>query len=147
MSGNDFLAQQLSSQKIMSRLSDLFGAGPRPAQPVPQVTPADIERVVRRDFPDADVPEALALLAEYGPEPWHREPDRVRLAALKLAEGSLQKLRMAIDRAKRDYREVLAPAEYPKFTQHGVRKGRSSSQERQQLYSDDWQQYERWLRK
>ena len=146
MSGNDFLAQQLSSQRIMSRLSDLFGAGPRPAQPVPQVMPADIERVARRDFSQA-ASDAIAILAEYGPEQWHREPDRVRLAALKLAEGSLQKLRMAIDRAKRDYREVLAPAEYPKFTQHGVRKGRSSSLERQQLYSDDWQQYERWLRK
>jgi hypothetical protein len=131
----------------MSRLSEFFGAGPRPVQPVPQVTPADIERVVRRDFPKADVPEALAILAEYGPERWHRESARVRLAALKLAEGSLPKLRMAVDRAKRDYRDVLAPAEYPKFTQQGIGRKRLGSRDRQQVYIDDWQQYERWLRK
>jgi hypothetical protein len=131
----------------MSRLSDLFGPARVPVQPVPHVSPADIERVVRRDFSEANVPDALAILAEFGPAVWHRECLRVRLAALKLAEGSLEKLRMAVDRAKRDYRDVLGPAEYPKFTQTGVPKGGSRSRNRQQVYFDDWQQYERWLRK
>jgi hypothetical protein len=131
----------------MSRLRDFFGPARVPVQPVPQVRAADIERVVRREFTAAHVPEALAVLAEYGPATWHREPLRVRLAALKLAEGNLEKLRMAIDRAKRDYRDVLAPAEYPTFIQSSNRRGRSHSQDRQQVYIDDWQQYERWLRK
>jgi hypothetical protein len=131
----------------MSRLRELFGSGPAPIQPVPQVTAADIERVVRRDFTEGQVEEALAILAEYGPQAWHREPARVRLAALKLANGSLEGLRQAIDRAKLDYRDVLAPAEYPKYTQFGFRARRLRSRVQQQIFSDDWQQYERWLKR
>jgi hypothetical protein len=111
------------------------------------VTPADIERVVRRDFAETEVDAALAILAEYGPQAWHREPARVRLAALKLANGSLEGLRRAVDRAKLDYRDVLAPAEYPKFTEFGLRARRLRSRVQQQIFSDDWQQYERWLKK
>ena len=131
----------------MSRLRELFGSGPAPLQPVPQVTAADIERVVRRDFAETEVDAALAILAEDGPQAWHREPARVRLAALKLANGSLEGLRRAVDRAKLDYRDVLAPAEYPKFTEFGLRARRLRSRVQQQIFSDDWQQYERWLKK
>ncbi|HTM37726.1 MAG TPA: hypothetical protein VL156_13315 [Terriglobales bacterium] len=131
----------------MSRLRELFGSGSAPLQPVPRVTPADIERVVRRDFAETEVDAALAILAEYGPQAWHREPARVRLAALKLANGSLEGLRRAVDRAKLDYRDVLAPAEYPKFTEFGLRARRLRSRVQQQIFSDDWQQYERWLKK
>ena len=131
----------------MTRLRELFGSGPAPLQPVPQVTAADIERVVRRDFADTEIDDALAILAEYGPQAWHREPARVRLAALKLANGSLEGLRRAVDRAKLDYRDVLAPAEYPKYTEFGLRARRLRSRVQQQIFSDDWQQYERWLKK
>ena len=131
----------------MSRLRELFGSGPAPIQPVPHVSAADIERVVRRDFAEPKVPDALAILAEYGPQAWHREPARVRLAALKLANGSLEGLRQAIDRAKLDYRDVLALAEYPKYTQIGFRARTFRSRIQQQIFADDWQQYERWLKK
>ncbi len=131
----------------MSRLRELFGSGPAPVQPVPHVTAADIERVIRRDFPDTKVEEVLAILAEYGTEIWHKEKERVRLAALKLANGSMHELRRAIDRAKLDYRDVLAPAEYPKFMQKGFRFRRLRSRDRELIYTDDWQQYERWLKR
>jgi hypothetical protein len=131
----------------MSRLRELFGSGPAPIQPVPQVTAADIERIVRRDFPEAQVGDALAILAEYGTEIWHPESARVRLAALKLADGSLEKLRRVMDQAKQDYRDVLAPAEYPKYTQHRFHARRLRARDRQEIYTDDWQQYERWLKK
>lgn len=131
----------------MSRLRDIFGSGRAPVQPVPQITAADIERVVRRDFPEGQVADVLAMLAEYGTELWHREPARVKLAALKLADGSVEKLRRALDQAKLDYRDVIAPAEYPKFTHQKLRVVRLRSEERQRIYTDDWQQYERWLKK
>ncbi len=131
----------------MSRLRELFGSGPAPVQPVPRVTAADIERVVRRDFQQAQVEEVLAMLAEYGTEIWHKERERVRLAALKLANGDLAKLRSTINRAKLDYRDVLAPAEYPKFMQEGMRFRRLRSRDRELIYTDDWQQYERWLKR
>ncbi len=82
-------------------------------QPTPTVTSADVERVVRRDFLPDRVPAVLAILNEYGTERWHHEPYRVRLAALKIAAGSLEELRVQIKIAKTDYRDVLASAEYP----------------------------------
>jgi len=54
-------------------------------QPTPTVTAADVERIVRRDFPAERTAEVLAMLDEYGTEEWQRETHRVRLAALKLA--------------------------------------------------------------
>ena len=56
------------------------------------------------------------MLDEYGGETWQREPHRVRLAVLKLAAGSMERLRREVESAKRDYRDVLAPAEYSGYT-------------------------------
>ncbi len=82
-------------------------------QPASTVISADVERVVRRDFLPDRVPEVLAILNEYGTERWHHEPDRVRLAALKIAAGRLEELRIQTKLAKTDYRDVLASAESP----------------------------------
>ena len=90
-------------------------------QPTPDVTGADVERVVRRDFPADRVATVLAMLEEYGVEKWQRESHRVRLAVLKLAAGSLKRLRQELECAKHDYREVLGPAEYPGYTRRMFR--------------------------
>src|SRR5262245_41264460 len=60
-----------------------------------------------------DAIEARAILETYGAESWHREKWRLSLAALKMSEGNLEKLREAVEFAKKDYRDVLAAAEYP----------------------------------
>jgi hypothetical protein len=39
-------------------------------QPIPTVTDADVDQVVRRDFPPYLVDEVLALLLEYGAQAW-----------------------------------------------------------------------------
>ena len=57
---------------------------------------------MRRDFAAADYTTVIAMLNEYGTEKWHRNPMLVRLAALKVANGSEQKLRTCIDSAKQD---------------------------------------------
>lgn len=63
-------------------------------------------RIVSRDFPPGSAEEVLAILGEYGTEKWERGVDRVRLAALKLAAGSIDRLRSAIETARSDYRDV-----------------------------------------
>jgi len=114
-------------------------------QPTPTVTRADVERVVRRDFPAEPVSEVLALLDGYGVEAWQREPDRVQLAALKLATGSLDHLRCQVERAKCDYRDVLAPAEYPGYTKRMFRIAALPENEQQRIIEGDWKQYRDWL--
>ena len=115
------------------------------AQPTPTVTSADVERIVRRDFPPDRVPEVLAMLDEYGRETWQREAHRVRLAALKLAAGSVDRLRYQLEGAKCDYRDVLAPAEYPGYCRRVHRPGELPSDEEQRIIDADWMQYQDWF--
>lgn len=114
-------------------------------QPTPSVTNEDVARVVRRDFHPENVSEVRAILAEYGPDTWHREPNRVRLAALKLASGSIEQLRREIETAKCDYRDVLAPAEYPGYSKRMFRIQELPGDEQQRIIDADWSQYYDWL--
>src|SRR5262245_36909978 len=114
-------------------------------QPTPTVTGADVERIVRRDFPPERAAEALAMLEEYGTDDWQREPHRVRLAALKLAGGDLTRLRYEIEGAKCDYRDVLGPAEYPGYTKRMFHIEKLSEDEQQRIIDADWRQYQDWL--
>jgi hypothetical protein len=117
------------------------------SQPHPTVTRADVERIVRREFsPDREL-EILAMLSEYGTEEWHGEPDRVHLAILKLSGGDLERLRMQVETAKSDYRDVLGPAEYPGYTKHMFRIDRLSADEQQKIIDADWKQYQDWFSK
>lgn len=113
-------------------------------QPVPSVTAVDVERIARRDFPPGVVSEVLAILREYGTEDWEGEPVRVRLAVLRLAAGDLEHLRYEMDRAKRDYRDVLASAEYPGYAQCKVKE--LSPEDRKRIIDTDWRQYQQWLK-
>jgi len=115
------------------------------AQPTPTVTRADVERVVRRDFPVDRVPEVFAVLDEYGKETWQPDPNRVRLAALKLAEGSIERLRYQIEGAMCDYRDVLAPAEYPEYSKLMFRIRNLPQDEQRRIIDADWKQYQDWL--
>jgi len=117
-------------------------------QPHPDVTSNDVERIVRRDFPSGQFDAVMSVLKQYGVEKWQRECARVQLAALKLADGDLDKLQKIVNVAKTDYRDVLSPAEFPEYR----RRMRSSARmlegvERDQAVARDREQYEAWLKR
>ena len=112
-------------------------------QPTPEVSDADVERIVRRDFPDDVIAEVLEMLSGYGTEQWHKEVARVRLAALKLADGDIERLRGEIEQAGCDYRDTLAAAEYPRYIRFQVNE--LSPDERQRVIAADWRQYQAWF--
>ncbi|MDJ0778939.1 MAG: hypothetical protein QNJ85_13815 [Gammaproteobacteria bacterium] len=114
------------------------------SQPTPDVSDADIERVIRRDFTPDQWSRASLLLDRYGSEAWHREIERVRLAALKLANGNLERLAREMENAVRDYRDTLGLAEYPGYLRRGG-SGMGAAEE-QQIIDADWQQYQQWLK-
>ncbi|MEW5735986.1 MAG: hypothetical protein AB1921_14110 [Thermodesulfobacteriota bacterium] len=66
-----------------------------------------VTTAVRAAFTEKDVGLVLDLLSRYGLEPCHREPERVRLAIVKLSKGSLERLLYLLETAKKDYRDVL----------------------------------------
>src|SRR5580704_10566863 len=103
--------------RLLRRLA--FGRGRPVAQPVPDVAPSDVERVVRRDFPNDQCAEIMSLLDDCGKNNGLRGGPRVQLAALKLAKGSMEKLGPLVESARRDYRNVLLWAEYPSYHRIG----------------------------
>lgn len=111
---------------------------------MPEISEADLARLLRRDFSSDYVSPARAILQQYGSEKWHREVLRVRAATLKLACGNLERLRSEIDRAKADFRDVLASAEYPKYSKLSTVKSVSQEEERKMIDAD-WRQYQEWL--
>ncbi len=111
-------------------------------QPTPRVTRSDVERIVRRDFPSEDFATVMALLDEYGTRRHEPEKDRVQLAVLKNAAGSIDELLSQIQTAKIDFRDVLSCAEYPSY-----RWDEKDETKIQKMFRDDWQQYSDWLSK
>lgn len=114
------------------------------AQPTPKITHADVERIAAREFP-SESSLVLALLGEYGSKKWHREVDRVRVAILKLATGRVDDLLSAIETANRDYRDVLAAAEYPQYSRSVDPSEAVAPDEGQRIIESDWEQYSEWL--
>jgi hypothetical protein len=59
----------------------------------------------------------------------------------------VEKLRSNIESAKRDYRDILANAEYPEYMKKGVRVRELPADEQVRVIDGDWSQYNEWLRK
>ncbi len=113
-------------------------------QPTPSVTADDVQRIIRRDFGDARTAEVQALLSRYGTKDWQREPARVHLAILKLAKGDLSQLKLHTETACSDYRDVLSPAEYRRYSALAWSTPKDPKAE-QQAMREDWEEYQSWL--
>lgn len=110
-------------------------------QPTPVITAGDVDRIVRRDYAENLRVEAMEILQQYN---GGDEPHRVRVAILKLAAGNIGALRQHLETAVCDYRDVIAPAEYPGYLKLCF--SRSRSEIPQQIIERDWKQYNDWLR-
>ncbi len=113
-------------------------------QPTPSVTTNDVRRIIRRDFGDERIAEVQAILSRYGTKDWQRETARVHLAILKLANGDLDRLKQHTETASSDYRDVLSPAEYSRYSDLAWSNSRDPKTE-QQAIRDDWDEYQSWL--
>jgi len=78
------------------------------------VAAADVRRKVKAYWPaPGGRLRAEELLGRDGLGPSEQERIRVQLAVLKLADGNLDRLAEMIVSAERDWRDVIASAEYP----------------------------------
>jgi hypothetical protein len=113
-------------------------------QPLPSVTGADVQRVVRRDFSAGEEAEILSLLSEYGVDHRRRETNRVRLAVLKLAAGDAHRVKHYVECARNDYRDVLSWAEYPNYCKL-LTPWKLPQAQVEQTIDADWAEYQEWL--
>ena len=105
---------------------------------------AILKRKLQDLFPDEVCRRKAAdILERYGPGPYDKEPDRVRLAILKLSGSDLEKLQRNTNRARQDYRDVLAWAEYPRQSRHW---SVPAGDEKSRMVKADRQEYEDWLK-
>jgi hypothetical protein len=116
---------------------------PEGGQAFVELTPALVQALVARLFKPEVRAEAADMLAQYGTRAHEREEIRVRVAALKLSEGSLDRLRDLMAQAKRDYRDVLAWAEYPEELRSAT--WRLPGAEQARIRTADREQYRAWL--
>ena len=108
---------------------------------------AIIESKIKRIFPDSSSEEIMSILARYGEDKHELEKDRVHLAILKLCEEEmLDDPIKYVEIAKKDYRDVLAWAEYPNQLKHNNTTCLSSV-ESNKLKELDNRQYLDWLNK
>jgi hypothetical protein len=114
-------------------------------QPAPTVSQADVEKIIKRDYPADKYDQIMSMLNTYGTEDWQREPQRVRLSVLKLANGNIDELRRYIEWAKCDYRDVISPVEYPMATKKIFRMDKLTKEEIESIYKKDWEQYQKWI--
>lgn len=110
-------------------------------QPVPKVSIKQINRILKRDFPST-FPKATEILNQYS----NGEKYRVWAALIKLSERDLVKLQESTNLAMRDYRDVLAYAEYPEYTAKiGFNSEKFTEKEINEIYERDYKQYLEWL--
>jgi hypothetical protein len=76
----------------------------------------ETQRRVEMLFPENEREEAVRLLSE-----WEIDGDRLRIAALKLSDGNLVKLREAIAVGKNDWRDLLYIAGFANDTKKHLR--------------------------
>lgn len=110
-------------------------------QPVPTVTPDDIDRLVRRDFPGLDPVEVISKLHNY--RQTFGSNERVLAAILKLASGDASAVDRYVDAANADPRDVLAWAEYPRYLNEVSPSTTGAS--RDFAVRADWEQYRSWF--
>ncbi|MEM9519321.1 MAG: hypothetical protein AAGA37_08380 [Actinomycetota bacterium] len=110
------------------------------SQPVPNIEPGDVDRLLSRDFgAEADTARA-ALGALSGNHPG--AVARVSAAVLRLADGDLERLRSAVATALGDWRDVIAAAEYPRYM--GLPEGADATA-RAAAIEADGSSYQVWL--
>lgn len=107
----------------------------------PDVTDADVERIVKRDYPSALHAAIFEMIR--GSEV--REKPRVMLACLKNGKGDFEKLKGELTNASGWYRESILEAEYPNYTKKMFRIERMPAEEQESIFEADKAQYLKWL--
>ena len=111
-------------------------------QPTPNVDRKDVRRVIARDFP-GHADEVLRLLRTVSCP--LIGADRLHIALLKLADGSLESLQKNIA-VPADSRDVVSLAEYPAYHRKSqTAMDKLSDSELKKIFEDDWRQYCDWL--
>jgi hypothetical protein len=108
----------------------------------PDVSEADVERIIERDLPVESRDEIRAIVRQLEV----REKPRVVLACLKVAQGDVARLKRDLAEARGYYREVIGEAEFPNYLKKAFRIDKLPEAEQKRIVERDRDQYLAWLR-
>lgn len=115
-------------------------------QPIAKISFQEIERVIDRDYSQYKSDDVLAVLNQYSSDSGKLN-FRVWAGVLKLSDGNLSNLRKNIEIANFDYRDILAEAEYPNYSEQvGFDEDAFTKEEINTIIKEDWNQYQNWLK-
>ena len=98
-------------------------------------------------FPTEDFEEVMEILDDYGSETWHAAKEWVQLAALKMSNGKLERLRNSMSIARSDFRDLLLVAQEPnQFRMQMASKSQPTKGEEEFAQQRDKEQFEAWLK-
>jgi hypothetical protein len=117
---------------------------PMISQKVARPSRSDVLRVAARDFPGEQTFEVVRLLGGCAADEDEGIRDRIHAAVLKLAGGNIERLRQLTEIARADFRDVIAPAEYPRYLNAHNPSGLSAP-EQQAIFDADWAEYHAWI--
>ena len=110
-------------------------------QVIPKISDKDVQRIVARDFPENEIETVFLKLSQCT---YLKGKNRIWTAVLKLANGNISMIDQYIDDANRDWRDVIAQAEYPEYAK--VLFSKSEVTKRKAIEKDS-KQYEKWFKK
>lgn len=114
-------------------------------QPTAKITDKMLERLIQREFSERAGQVKRKLEGVKGETP--NGTNRNAAAILKLANKDYDTIDQLIAVNNNDFRDVIAPAEYPKCLELGFVDFPKDVEERKRIYLADWRQYAEWLRK
>lgn len=101
---------------------------------------------INQTWPDEAPADILRILDQYGEKQSEQGGARVQLAIIKVSEGNLERLPELVELAQRDYRDLLAWAEYPEEMRLSIQALKALSREEiRAIRQRDREQYMRWL--
>jgi hypothetical protein len=112
-------------------------------EPAAKISDKTLERLMRREFGSRAGEVNQKFQQVYSDTP--RGKNRFSAAILKLANRDLDRVDYYISACNNDFRDVVAQAEYPRFTR--VAFDEIAKCKKRQFYLSDWKEYLNWLRK
>ena len=114
-------------------------------QPIAKISKNDINRIILRDYSITNKDEVLNILSKFKGDD-EKGIYRVWAALLKISNGDIDRLDKNIENAIIDYRDILAIAEYPEYSQKvGFNSDKFDKKELKKIIDSDWHQYQEWL--
>ena len=112
--------------------------------PCAKINNKTLERIINREFGNGatEVKQKLQKITNNGRE----NKNRISAAIVKLANKDIAAIDNFVEISNSDYRDVLSPAEYPRFNELGFVgiKGMAKNKKKEIIISD-WKHYSKWL--